>query len=64
VSVCEAAEVMGVTVDAIRARMSENIIPHQYDDGREWAILGYDQNAPSKFEEPTRPQSDRSASYP
>jgi hypothetical protein len=55
---------MGVTVDAIRARMSENIIPHQYDDGREWAILGYDQNAPSKYEEPTRPQSDRSASYP
>jgi hypothetical protein len=63
VSVYEAAEVMGVTVDDIRVRISENIIPHEYD-GRVWVILGYDQNAPSKKEEPPARNPKAALSYP
>ena len=48
VSVYKAAEVMGVTVDAIRKRMSRDTIPHERDeDGRAWVVLDTDQDAAS-----------------
>jgi hypothetical protein len=38
-SVYETAEAMGVTVDAIRKRVSRGTIPHEKgDDGRVWII--------------------------
>jgi hypothetical protein len=50
-SVYETADAMGVTVDAIRKRVSRGTIPHEKgDDGRVWIILDTD-----------RPQSDASA---
>src|SRR5215207_929886 len=40
VSVNEAAQVLGVTVDAIRKRVQRGTIPHQRDDsGRVWVLL-------------------------
>jgi len=48
VSVYQAAEVMGVTVDAIRKRVSRDTIPHERDeDGRVWVVLDTDQDAAS-----------------
>ena len=42
-SVYEAAEVMGITVDAIRKRVARGTIPHEKDDdGRVWVILDTD----------------------
>jgi hypothetical protein len=42
-SVYEAAEVMGVTVDAIRKRVSRGTIPHERDEeGRVWVLLDTD----------------------
>ena len=39
-SVTEAAQVLGVTVDAIRKRVQRGTIPHQRDDaGRVWVLL-------------------------
>jgi len=39
---------MGVTVDAIRKRMSRDTIPHERDeDGRVWVVLDTDQDAAS-----------------
>ena len=44
----KAAEVMGVTVDAIRKRISRDTIPHERDeDGRVWVVLDTDQDAAS-----------------
>jgi hypothetical protein len=49
VSVYQAAEVMGVTVDAIRKRVARGTIPHEKDeDGRVWVILDTDQDTASK----------------
>ena len=40
VSVYEAAEVLGLTVDAIRKRIQRGTIPHERgDDGRVWVML-------------------------
>src|SRR5918997_6043758 len=40
---------MGVTVDAIRKRISRDTIPHERDeDGRVWVLLDIDQYAASK----------------
>src|SRR5215204_1745232 len=62
VSVYQAAEVMGVTVDAIRKRISRGTIPHERgDDGRVWVILDTDQDAASKVQDTDQPQSDVTA---
>src|SRR5829696_3990802 len=62
VSVYEAAEVMGVTVDAIRKRISRGTIPHERDEeGRVWVILDTDQDAASKVQDTDQPQSDVTA---
>lgn len=62
VSVYRAAEAMGVTVDAIRKRISRGTIPHERDeDGRVWVILDADQDTASNVHDTDRPQSDSSA---
>jgi hypothetical protein len=62
VSVYQAAEVMGVTVDAIRKRISRGTIPHEKgEDGRVWVILDTDQDAASKVQDTDQPQSDANA---
>jgi hypothetical protein len=62
VSVYQAAEVMGVTVDAIRKRISRGTIPHEKgEDGRVWVILDTDQDAASKVQDTNQPQSDANA---
>jgi len=62
VSVYEAAEAMGVTVDAIRKRISRGTIPHERDeDGRVWVLLDIDQDATSKVQDTDQPQSDVTA---
>jgi hypothetical protein len=62
VSVYQAAEVMGITVDAIRKRVSRGTIPHEKDeDGRVWVILDTDQDSASKVRDADQPQSDKDA---
>ncbi len=62
VSVYEAAEVMGVTVDAIRKRISRRTIPHERDeDGRVWVLLDNDQDAASNVHDTDQPPSDSTA---
>jgi hypothetical protein len=62
VSVYDAARVMGITVDAIRKRISRGTIPHERDeDGRVWVILDTDQGAASKVQDADQPQSDATA---
>jgi chromosome segregation ATPase len=62
VSVYQAAEVMGVTVDAIRKRISRGTIPHERDeDGRVWILLDTDQDAASNVQDTDRPLSDSGA---
>jgi hypothetical protein len=39
VSVYEAAEILDVTVDAIRKRIQRGTIPYARDDGRVWVLL-------------------------
>ncbi len=57
VSVYQAAEAMGVTVDAIRKRISRGTIPHERDeDGRVWVLLDTDQDAASKVRDTDQPQ--------
>ena len=61
-SVYEAAEVMGITVDAIRKRVARGTIPHEKDDdGRVWMILDTDQDTASKVRDTDQPQSDSTA---
>jgi hypothetical protein len=58
VSVYRAAELMGVTVDAIRKRVARDTIPHEKDeDGRVWVILDTDQDSASKVQDTDQPQS-------
>jgi hypothetical protein len=58
VSVYQAAEIMGVTVDAIRKRVSRGTIPHERDeDGRVWVILDIDQDTSSNVRDSDQPQS-------
>jgi excisionase family DNA binding protein len=62
ISVYEAAEALGVTVDAIRKRISRGTIPHERDeDGRVWVLLDTDQDATSKVQDADQPRSDVSA---
>ena len=49
---------MGVTVDAIRKRVSRSTIPHERDeDGRVWVILDIDQDTSSNVRDSDQPQS-------
>ena len=49
---------MGVTVDAIRKRISRDTIPHERgEDGRVWVLLDTDQDAASKVQDTDQPQS-------
>ena len=49
---------MGVTVDAIRKRVSRGTIPHERDeDGRVWVILDIDQDKSSNVRDSDQPQS-------
>jgi len=58
VSVHDAAQVLGVTVDAIRKRVQRGTIPHQRDDsGRVWVLL---EPAKSMQETPTSTGRDES----
>jgi hypothetical protein len=58
VSVYQAAEVMGVTVDAIRKRVARDTIPHEKDEhGRVWVLLDTDQDAASKVRDTDQSQS-------
>jgi septal ring factor EnvC (AmiA/AmiB activator) len=53
---------MGVTVDAIRKRISRDTIPHERDkDGRVWVLLDTDQDASSKVRDTDQPRSDSEA---
>jgi hypothetical protein len=53
---------MGVTVDAIRKRISRDTIPHERDeDGRVWVVLDTDQDAASHVHDTDQPQSDAAA---
>src|SRR5215218_11102007 len=53
---------MGVTVDAIRKRISRGTIPHERDEqGRVWVLLDTDQDAASKVHDTDQPQSDTTA---
>jgi hypothetical protein len=62
VSVYQAAEVIGVTVDAIRKRVARDTIPHEKDeDGRVWVLLDTDQDTASKVRDTDQPQSDKDA---
>jgi len=66
VSVYDAAEVMGVTVDAIRKRISRGTIPHERDEqGRVWVLLDTvpdpDQDTASKVQDTDQPQSEPTA---
>jgi hypothetical protein len=45
--VAQAADALGVTVDAIRSRIKRNTIEHVRKDGRVYVILGDDQGATS-----------------
>jgi hypothetical protein len=53
---------MGVTVDAIRKRISRDTIPHERDeDGRVWVLLDTDQDTASNVHDTDQPQSDVTA---
>ncbi len=53
---------MGLTVDAIRKRISRGTIPHERDeDGRVWVLLDTDQDAASNVHDTDQPQSDATA---
>src|SRR5215207_1306440 len=62
VSVYDAAQVMGVTVDAIRKRIARGTIPHERDEGgRVWVLLDTDQYTSSNARDTDQPQSDVTA---
>jgi hypothetical protein len=53
---------MGVTVDAIRKRITRDTIPHEKgEDGRVWVILDIDQYTPGHVRDTDQPQSDVTA---
>jgi len=55
-SVSEAADELGVSVDAIRSRIKRGTIPHIKRGGRVWVLLGTDQG-----NRPAQDQSETSA---
>jgi hypothetical protein len=53
-SVYEAAEVMGITVDAIRKRVGRGTIPHEKgEDGRVWCYWTPARKRPVMYRTPT-----------
>jgi DNA-binding transcriptional MerR regulator len=54
-SVSEAAEALGVTVDAIRSRVKRDTIDHVREGGRVWILLGADQGRPGHDQGDDRP---------
>jgi len=53
---------MGVTVDAIRKRITRGTIAHERDeDGRVWVILDTDEDTASKVRDTDQPPSDATA---
>ena len=54
-SVSEAAEALGVTVDAIRSRVKRDTIDHVREGGRVWVLLGADQDRPRHDQGDDRP---------
>jgi hypothetical protein len=53
--VSEAAEALGVTVDAIRSRVKRDTIDHVREGGRVWVLLGADQDRPGHDQGDDRP---------
>jgi predicted ArsR family transcriptional regulator len=52
VSVYEAANVLGVTVDAVRKRIQRGTIPHKRDDnGRVWVLLNASSTIPDNVQD-------------
>jgi hypothetical protein len=54
-SVSEAADALGVTVDAIRSRVKRRTIEHVREGGRVWVLLGTDQHRPGHDQGDDRP---------
>ena len=54
----QAAEDLGVTVDAIRKRIQRGIIPHERDDGRAWVLLEASSRVPDEGQGDYRTVSD------
>ncbi len=62
VSVYKAAEILGVTVDAIRKRIQRGMIPHERDDdGRVWVLLEASSSVPDDGDGDYRTKSDELA---
>jgi hypothetical protein len=57
-SVYAAAEILGVTVDAIRKRIQRGTIPYERDDGRVWVLLEASGNVPDEGQRDYRSASD------
>ena len=57
-SVSEAADALGVTVDAIRSRVKRGTIAHVREGGRVYVLLGTDQYRPG-HDQPTDQASDQ-----
>ena len=60
-TVAEAADVLGVTVDAIRSRVKRGTIAHVREGGRVYVLLGADQGRPGHDQPTDRLQSDSAA---
>jgi excisionase family DNA binding protein len=58
VSVYEAAEILGVTVDAIRKRIQRGTIPYERDNGRVWVLLEASGTLPDEGQRDYRSASD------
>lgn len=62
VSVPQAADHLGTTVDAIRKRVQRGTIPHEKDqDGRVWILLDTGRPRQDNDQDTGRPQSERDA---
>jgi excisionase family DNA binding protein len=62
VSVYEAAEILGITVDAIRKRIQRGTIPHERGaDGRVWVMLDTLAEVPDNDQDTYSPQPDTTA---
>jgi len=58
VSVYDAAQILGVTVDAIRKRIQRGTIPYERDDGRVWVLLEAAGTLPDEGQRDYRSASD------
>jgi hypothetical protein len=62
VSVPQAADHLGTTVDAIRKRVQRRTIPHERDrDGRVWILLDTGRPRQDTVQDTVKPQSDSTA---